>query len=144
MPHVADLTVVVCGPVARRAPLMVDLERAGATLEPDQGARGHHWGFADLRDDPTFGTVACRHGDLNRVAEIAGRAGWQLRMHWQTPDCPVCDGAGRTSVGTAGLGVCLHCDGIGRTNRPAKHAEQLLREELDGLRAEVAALKAGR
>lgn len=141
MPEISDLTVILCGPLAQRGPLMASLQRCGARLEPNQGSRGHHHGFTDLRDDPALGSVAVRTADLGHVVEEAKRCGWSLRLHHETPSCQACRGTGHVNHGTSGLGTCLHCEGTGKSNQPAPDP---LRAELDALRAEIEALKGRR
>ena len=132
MPDISDYTVVLSGPVAQKGPLLASLERAGVDLSEPQ-EHDSHWSRVYGNDDPPVGWVACRAADVDGVVEHAGRAGWQLRAHWITPDCGACGGTGDG---------CRHCNGKRVTNRPAPTPEQLLRADLEQMRAELAALKA--
>ena len=136
----SDYTVLLHGPLAQKAPLLASLERAGCDLSDGQ-EHDQHWNRAYGDDpDPTVGWVRCRHSDVDHVVEVGSRAGWRLRAHWNTPDCGLCSGSGATPDQM----VCRHCHGKGRTNRPAPTQEQLLRADLEQMRAEIAALKASR
>lgn len=134
-----DLTVVLSGPLAQRAVVLSALTRAGMDPEPDQGIRGHSYGLPD--DDPTVGWVAVRCEDLNQAADLVRRSEWTLRLHWNTPDCRACGGAGKVNHGTAGLGTCLHCEGKGRTNKPVPTPEQVMAETIADLQARLARLE---
>jgi hypothetical protein len=137
--EIPESTCLLSGPLAQRGPLMASLERAGARLEPDQGSRGHAHGLPD--DDASQGWIAVRHADVDHVVSFASRAGWALRLHWNTPYCRVCEGSGKANHGTSGLGTCLHCEGSGKTNRPPKSPEQQLREQLDDVTRRLAAIE---
>lgn len=130
--------MVLSGPAAQRGPLLAALRRVGANLSDGQPVGNRSYGLpADLYDD----WVTVRHRHLDPVLEQAGRVGWRLRLHWQTPLCGYCAGNGQVTVGVDGLGPCRHCGGCGRTNRPAPAGADLLKAELEALRSEVAALR---
>ena len=131
-----DWTVVVSGPLAQKGPLLASLERAGVDIS-DQPDRNPQYGLE--APDPQTGWVTCRTtGHVDQVVEHASRAGWGLRAHWPTPPCQACSGSGKDDRPLA----CTHCHGTGHTNRPAPTPEQLLRADLEQMRAELAALKA--
>lgn len=163
----SDYTCVLSGPLARKTPLLASLDRAGADLSEPQHLDSH-WAVKYGHDvDPTQGWVHCRTSDLAGLSrpkapspkwtDANGRtwtadewhaefgpagpvalAGWRLVGHWITPDCGECNGTGHVNHGTEGLGTCLHCRGVGRTNLPAKTAEQKLLERVERLEAQLA------
>ena len=137
----SDYTVLLSGPLAQKSPLLASLERAGADLSDGQEHDGHWRHVYQDDEDPTVGWVRVRHHDVNEVVEHATRADWRHRASWNTPACGVCGGSGHANHET-GLGACLHCGGKGVTNKRPPSPEELLRAELDGLRAEIVALKA--
>lgn len=139
MPRTPDWTVVLSGPLAQRPVVLSALERAGLTLEPSGNSRGYHYGLPD--DDPSVGWVAVRHEDVNDVVEHVARSGWQLRLHWPTPDCGACHGTGHVNHGTSGLGSCLHCGGKGATNKPVPSPEEQMEATVRALEARLAALE---
>ena len=147
MPDISDYTVVLSGPVAQKGPLLASLERAGVDLSEPQ-EHDSHWSRLYGNTDSTVGWVTCRHSDVDEIARpanpktddpggIATRAGWVLRAHWNTPTCGACGGTGGDTTAT-----CRHCNGKRVTNRSAPTPEQLLRADLEQMRAELAALKA--
>lgn len=129
-----DWMILLSGPVGRRAGLLAALSGAGVDVE--QAHEPH--GLPD--EDATTGWVCARHGDVDEVVAHAARAGWSLRMHWPTPRCGVCAGAGKAN-GPDGLGACLHCSGVGRTSKPAPTPEQQLAATVADLQARLARLE---
>lgn len=129
-----DWMLTLSGPLARRAPLLASLARAGVDVEQDHGPHGLP------AEDASVGWLHVRHHDVDAVAAEAQRAGWALRAHWPTPKCGVCGGIGKAN-GPAGLGDCLHCAGTGRTPKRAPTAEERLQAEIAELHERIARLE---
>ena len=129
-----DLMILLSGPLATRAPLLAALANDG--IDVDQTHEPH--GLLD--DEPGTGWICTRHGDLEHVRAHADRAGWSLRMHWNTPRCGACGGAGKAN-GPEGHGACLHCGGKGRTPKPAPSREDQLAATVADLQRRLAALE---
>lgn len=144
MSDATDWTIVLSGPLAQRGPLLASLDRAGVSLSDSTHSRGlpDHATVDDDHpaSDPTVGWINARHADIDEAGSLAANAGWALRMHYPTPRCTVCLGGGQVN-GDKGLAACLHCEGTGRTEKPAPTPDEQLAAVIAQMRAEIAALK---
>ena len=114
----SSYTVVISGPEERRSPVLTALKRAGCNLgeQPERGVRH------GLPSEKGVGWVTVLAEDLKTVEKVLARSGgWVLRLHWPTPACRACEGHGQGKGGSA----CLHCLGVGRTNRPYEPPDRI-------------------
>lgn len=132
MGSAVSLTCVLSGPVAGRSPLLSLLQRAGLNLAEQDELRPTH----GLPSDPDTGWVTVLAPDLPTVEKALARSGWQLRLHWPTPDCRACAGKGKGQGGS----TCLHCLGAGQTNKPYRRPDPLIemQKRLDKLERQIA------
>jgi hypothetical protein len=131
-----QLTAVLSGPLAGRAPLLHKLDRLGANVDEQPEANVSH----GLEIDAATGWITVLAEDLTVVEKALAKAGrWVLRLHWPTPPCPFCNGHGLVSGPGAGT-QCAPCKGSGKSNHRLPTPVDF-RTELAELRARVAELE---
>ena len=108
-----DVTIVLSGPKQRQPQLLKTLESEGVHLaEPSSHG---------LPDDGSFAWITALAEDVDHVAGIAEKAGWNLRLHWSTPKCGKCVGSGQHNGDD-----CDECNGHGLSNRKPEKAPSAL------------------
>ena len=105
------LTCVLSGPLAGRSPLLQQLHTLGVDVER-QPERGPSHG---LPDSPETGWITAETDSLDLVERaLAVSDRWQIRLHWPTPTCLVCNGHRQDTLGQP----CVACKGRGVRNQP--------------------------